>query len=103
MIKSEPGSPNTVLGFDGSGDPVLLDKSETFDIDGLPAAGALALADLVAVSQSGTEGKTDFTAIAALLGGGLLNIQAFTSSGTYTATVGTNAVMVICRNFPGSI
>jgi hypothetical protein len=79
-----------------------------FDIDALPAAGVLTGTDALALSQGGTESQTDLSTLSTFVGtalagtlGGLIGIQSFTSSGTYNATPGTQAVLVFCTGGGG--
>lgn len=80
---------------------------QAFDIDALPAGTADDTADLIAISDqsdTGTEKSISITDLGALLGGGggLVGVQAFTTNGTYTATGGTNSVLVICTGGGGA-
>jgi hypothetical protein len=101
----KPGTPNTVLGYDGAGNPEFTPKASlggSLDIDGLPALGAaLDGTELFVTSQGGVESQVDLNTIGAFLGtagggGALLDIQVFNAQGgfTYNATAGTDSVVI---------
>lgn len=104
------GTPLTLLGYDAAGNITVLPQSSFggFDIDGLPAGGSISPTDLLALSIGGTESQITAQAFADSISSllttaiSLKGIVSFTSSGTYNATAGTQAVMVIVTAAGGS-